>query len=705
MTRKFRKKEDEITVNTGKETEEIIKKEDAEEKKANVENLKLEDFFYKALFYDQLPLLFGKIIEAYPTTNFYLVSSLTNKKKVYSCSSLSKNSSFLGVRDQSGFNVGDFVLFVYDKSEERGIILGSYYEPLIRSEDLIGERITVNSITVHELIALKALISFGIGSLISGAMNVDSYTGEFCKSTETGSMLFLDRFMSFMRASEYCGIWMFYHDYLLRLRFNFLEELSKGYFRTYKSKPVLASLTNDVEVDKFLKENYLTESFDGFELKNLTIPKIFSHFKLKTGLNISDVEKLSLFSSQHFRLYETLHQSKTASGIYGLKSLRGIFLLQSAAELLYERLREADALDGDNYQNINYSDNFIVKILQSHPSYSKYLGKVSQVASGIIDRINFYFNEELLGNLRKRTRDFFVGNKIDLFNPSGNENNTLEFVEKINNDGSILNKNLTASNLGSLISVLEDGSIVLMTGKGAEIRLEKDKIFIRAPNIFIQSGDKLVLWGGNDFLVRARKCGEISITDGNLDINSTTKKVNIHGGSINLSSSNGDVKISNQTGFTQTEILQDECPHILLNKDTVKFSAIKSKGGNPTIDKGRVVISSQEIYINGSEKVECAPHPVFANLEIFAFSCPEVGVLIPEPLWYRIYTAYGIDQDVEFWEEISLPHNSKGPWGTNSGKMYTQQIGYTKNTTESYGESGEEEIKTKWPVLKRDSSC
>jgi len=666
------------------------------------------DSIARELMLNNLTVVFGRVIESYPTVNFYLVIPLLGNQTPISCSSISMNSGSYGVRDQSGYSIGDLVLLIYDKAEKRGYIFGSWYEPLIFSSDLTGDRISEHSITLQDLPGLHNVIRYSLGSLVSGAMNVDSYCNEFCKSTETGSMLFLDRFMGMMRMSEFCGLWMFYNDYLMRMRFNNFECSSPSYKRSIKEDPIYFRIDSQ-QLRQLITEITDHESQDliltkyGWPYRNLAFL-----FKQSSGLNLSSYRGGSYLSSTLGGRVHNISETFNVTGLYSIYARRALFFSQFYNLPQFERLLEPDDLSGDDYTNITDAVNTeLFKEIRRNQDYiSNYKDKVSDFASGVIDRVNFHFNDEVFGKIRNRRKDYKTFNKVDLFNPRGDNNKTIKFVKKLRDNGSYEESDVVSSEVGSFFSILEDGSFVLANGHGCEIRLEKDNIYIRAPNIYIQSGDKTVLWGGNHIYMRSRFDSQFNSTKGNIKINSTKGRTEISGAQTSISSTDGNLVLSNQTGYSDDGINSGECPHIALGSDFVKVSAIKS---NDTDSLGRIVLTSQELYLSGSEKIACEYYSIDVNVPPFKFVYNDSGVekLIPEPLWYRIYVSYGMEDKVEDWVEEQLPNNRGYPWGNNNlDKIYKQELGYTKNirgeggVVDGFGRPYTESIKDKWPVLK-----
>ncbi|MEM3075033.1 MAG: hypothetical protein QW727_03790 [Candidatus Pacearchaeota archaeon] len=653
--------------------------------------------------YNRLTLMFGRVVEAYPTTNFYLVIPLSYNQTAISCSSISKNSNLFGVRDQSGFNVGDLVIFMYDSMEGRGYIIGSWFEPLLLKNDLVGDRISELSITLKDLVPLLYLVSMGIGSLVSGAMNVDSYPSDFCKSTETGSMIFLDRFMSFLRASDFCGIWAFYNDYLLREKFHNFEKWCPYYEEQIKSDPLFAKNLENFQDAKIIKENSISKVFETHLMRGWQFANLARFDEDIWGVNVSKINRSYLLSPSEGKLLNLTEETINAAGTHSIRVARALFLLQSFPKLVYVRVKNPDDLDGDDSSTVDLMNEEIVFELKNHSSYDQYKNKVSSLASGIIDKLNFYFNVELLKNLKGRTKDYLIKNPNSIrkfISPKGDPNKKIKILKKLKQDGSYEEVELTSSDQGTFFSILEDGTAVMGNGAGCEFRMEKDAIYIRAPKIFIQSGDKTILWGGNNIYCRAREDIEISSTKGDLKLNSTKGDTDIHGKNVNISCTDGNLNLSNQTGAAKEKVTAAEVSHITINREYIKICSPIEEDDDEK--KGRIILSAIEVYINGKDSVICDDYPVFHNLEVFAFneySCP---AFIPEPLWYRLYVTENITDKHEDWIEEKHPISESSPWGTqkDEDEIYKQEVGFTNTGNNEFGESKTEKIKEKWPVFK-----
>jgi hypothetical protein len=71
----------------------------------------------------------------------------------------------------------------------------------------------------------------------------------------------------------------------------------------------------------------------------------------------------------------------------------------------------------------------------------------------------------------------------------------------------------------SFISLLEEGTVVIGDGYGAEIRMSGGCVFISAPgDVWCKGGRDVQLWSGNDVITRANKSVDISSTEKNVRI-------------------------------------------------------------------------------------------------------------------------------------------------------------------------------------------
>lgn len=160
----------------------------------------------------------GFVIDAYPYIRLYRVLCSTG---IVICKVLARGANTLfGVVDADTYAPGSLVWFFHPTGSQYGIILGSdpafqtgYYalNDAIYQTSGVGFKYEApyRFPFFNRSVALADFSNRGPEDSTSG--------GEFCRISETGSMIFLDPYMASMRMSEICGIWMFLFDMLLRI--------------------------------------------------------------------------------------------------------------------------------------------------------------------------------------------------------------------------------------------------------------------------------------------------------------------------------------------------------------------------------------------------------------------------------------------------------------------------------------------------------
>lgn len=136
----------------------------------------------------------------------------------------------------------------------------------------------------------------------------------------------------------------------------------------------------------------------------------------------------------------------------------------------------------------------------------------------------------------------------------------------------------------SSIDLLDDGSVVIGDGYGAEIRMTGGNIYITCPgDVFLQPGRDVQAWAGRDTIIKAKKNVEVSATDQDVRIKAENRAM-ILGGNMGTE---GGVLIESRTSCNKYDFSK-------VGTDAVTSGIIlKSKDSQVIMDGSQVVLNAR----------------------------------------------------------------------------------------------------------------
>lgn len=162
------------------------------------------------------------------------------------------------------------------------------------------------------------------------------------------------------------------------------------------------------------------------------------------------------------------------------------------------------------------------------------------------------------------------------------------------------------------MSLLEDGSVVIGDGYGAEIRMSGGCIFLSAPgDVWLKSGRDVQMWSGSDTVVRAKNSVDISTTEKNVRIKSEKNVLVLAGNSEQeggiLLESRGKTptydfeKPGDDVRFSGVVLRAVESNIVSLSREMyLRAGANADEPGSITLDagkgKGDIITKSQALY-------------------------------------------------------------------------------------------------------------
>lgn len=396
----------------------------------------------------------------------------------------------------------------------------------------------------------------GNESLLSAAFNWIGHRpfdttalGEFGYSFVTGTGIHLDNFMAYMKTAEFCGLWMFYLDRLLRLRASNYElqtdietvELKndEGELYGFRGKCIYPW-----EADGFLFPPGKTES-----PYRIVSDEDFIHASPLHQMEPKDIQVKPFFRVQEYSGYlgqgnltyltAPLPGSGSAQNSVGLfrsfLAEDGSFHLSSAHSLSFRkqalirvprRVKAVEDPSGDtkypgeepeteetNKEDAKTELDGITDDQESIPA----LRQVAKLA----DQQTYDSEYKAGASFLRHEKDFQIPKnaelplkpaKLDL--SSFGDNPFLEVVEPKNIEVSPRFSQSEYYPTEASVDLLPDGGLVLRGGGGCEIKFLGGNIYLSCPgDIVLQSGKNVTTMAGDDLILKARNSADLSATN------------------------------------------------------------------------------------------------------------------------------------------------------------------------------------------------
>ncbi|MEM3062240.1 MAG: hypothetical protein QW303_01650 [Nitrososphaerota archaeon] len=497
----------------------------------------------------------GLIVTSIPVANVYLVIP-ENGGPIKTCVYLMRGASgLIGVYDASTLPPQTTVWYIDPPQSRFGLIIG--VEPLatLIPQSALNEIISHEAKVgpLHQKMLLYPLNSFGRGQFpdFSGKTPIDSCTlGELCFTSETGTMLFLDQLMGFLRANEFTGFWCFIQESLARMSGKNLEIWSGlSEFRTTVSSKFnysyLGIAKNIFHQMGHIKETQLGDKEPNRKQRPIHVDRelrgdTFSGHRLLTLAVNKKVSNTFEYGSSTF-LTPLSDIFRSYSGKIGIKSATGIHLIKSP-DIRYVQEKYPPGFEKKATSSSSPASNkkaaYQLEKLETHKilSYSitdlhAHLFNWEPNFKVVEDSSTNQFSTSPKEAVAGASYSGFSSNYSDLDPPPST---TIHLDDSVS---------IKRYNNHSYISMTADGSILLGDGYGGQISMARGRIYITAPlGIEIFSGRTVNVMAGRDIINRARGSVDLSCTNGDIRA--------ISGGNIHMRSS---VSVPN-TGIVM------ECP-------------------------------------------------------------------------------------------------------------------------------------------------
>jgi len=399
----------------------------------------------------------------------------------------------------------------------------------------------------------------------SGRTPIDSMEiGEFNRASELGVMLHLDSYMSFMRADEYTGIWVFYWDGLCRVAGQQFQEWAGPTEREVYDDEGETVYYHGISVYPWEHQGMLESPYSGSSAE-LTADNIqntypwygrieptnddlqpFHRFRTYAGYLGQGQKKLlcapDYSSSENELLYSDtyyepvgLHEQQIAlSGHWGVRSALGFTLAKRPIIPVPKRNQIVTAEDGDNstnYMASGYYGGGSSHKVQPTPGVS---GSVLAderhlfMASSVPDLHAHLFNWEGSHPFHYHENDFYLPEEGDYAHVDSNQDiptwadldSTSQWyldvpgTETIQYDHRTPETSATVYKNTAYFTITDEGGVCIGDGWGSEIRMAGGCIFLECPgDVFLAPGRNVIAWGGRDICLRAHNSVDISASE------------------------------------------------------------------------------------------------------------------------------------------------------------------------------------------------
>ena len=514
---------------------------------------------------------YGVIQDAIPSARIYRVAPESGGTIVSCVLGMQGAVSNVGVYDSNTLVVGTHVRFVRNKQKAEGTILCTVPMYTWDARTVSGDVITHGSNTTLAVETGYAS-AFDLGGaqgsaeLNGGIENRGGRTpydsleiGEFNKSCETGLMMHMDPYMTFIRANEMSGLWMFYWDGMVRLQAENFQRIAAAeeteayddegehaYYRGVATYPwehfgqllgpdgsVIQAWSADIVQNQrpWVSANETADSLQPFhrfreyagylgqgQHKYMCAPDVQSVLAIAPALyTYTDTDYQSL------GLHE---QGITLSGHFGMRSALGLTIAKRPLIPIPKRNEIVTSEDGDDHDNYKASSYFgagASHLVQPTPTANGAVNaddiKAQHMAASIMDLHAHLFNWEIPHPFHYHEYDYYFPEETEYYHVSNNQevpywdelDSTSQWDLDIAPYDSITLDHRTGGSAEvyrntSYLSLLDEGGVCLGDGWGSEIKMVSGHIYITCPgDVFMEAGRNIVGWGGRDICMRANQ--------------------------------------------------------------------------------------------------------------------------------------------------------------------------------------------------------
>ena len=506
---------------------------------------------------------YGTVVEAIQHTQAYRVLPTSGSTPLYCTLMRHGSTSNTGVIDASTIPVLTRVLYIKLPFSSSGVILGTIPQdvPATYSDSIsLGSNVGLITNAFEPFLgAISKIKAHGIKNWSSGTPIDSLNEGELNFRAQTGMMLHMDPYMSFMRVDDMAGLFLYYWDRLVRLcGINFerwtggsiLESLDDEgehcWYEGWSTYPweqrgVLWN-PSETEIDGELAFALLRQG--NVKHKTRINPKYDDQqpyhrlvsYKGYLGqghkLQLSAPPKNSkiLRYSDEKQLTGLFEETLTIHGHYGIRTAAGLTIAKRPAIAIPKRKAlPADNAEGDartkGYVPSGYSSGNPHKVestLEPEEADAEKLSLLS--AAGVLDLHAYLFNWESAHPFHFHENDFDYPEESELTEVDTNQE--IPDWTELQSGGFIKapdpktievdhrNKEVKVYPNTSYITLTDDGGIAIGDGYGSELRMSGGNIQISAPgDILLEGGRNVMSWAGRDVILKARQSIDASASE------------------------------------------------------------------------------------------------------------------------------------------------------------------------------------------------
>lgn len=512
---------------------------------------------------EDTPLRVGRVLLAYPYVHCYKLQ-LTGRQGTTVATALSRGSHTpIGVQSGDVIPTNSNVLVWFPKGSTLAYIIAVIPAPTTNDaanlSDFIqaGGNSGIKKVEAYRNIPKAA--AFGHGWVPqSCGRPMDGLNGEYVRMSETGIGLLIDSFQAYLRVNEACGLWLNYFDSHAKLSALSLHIMSycehvfqqndegelfalKGY-ATYPWEAAgmyapgqSGSKTNPEERVQLDKEfPFASEDLQNFAQVPVYRMTDYTGY-LGQGFSRTIVKpakesgpRLMTDSENDTGLFQQL---MALDGAYSVKSAKQITFAKYPLIPNPRRLRQVEDALGDDLQKNNdykFSGQFGSgeehKVLDWQDAAVSILPNLLR-PTGILDLLTHHFNWKSTHPFQYHSKDYTYPEEGDTSSAldhvwfcRGGMEYAYVYVEPVALKIDNRYQDVNYYNTASLISLTEDGSIVIADGYGSQILLGGGQIRLEAGgDLMLMSGSRVVTLA-NEAITRAK---------GSVDISSSDKDVRI----------------------------------------------------------------------------------------------------------------------------------------------------------------------------------
>ncbi len=512
---------------------------------------------------DTATLCVGSIAEAIPHLQAYRILPVSGGAPMWCSLARHGSTGNKGVSDCSTLPVGTPVLYARGCFKNNGVILSAIPHEI---PDCYTDNISLGSAVGFSTNAFSNIASSLADRRASGLKNwsggtpIDSLNeGELNFRAQTGMMLHMDPYMSFMRVDDMAGLFLYYWDRLVRLcALNFerwtggsvLESLDdegehcwyEGW-ATYpwEQRGILWD-PSETEIDGELAFELLRQG--NVKHKTRINPKYDDqqpyHRLVSYKGYLGQGQKLQLSAppksgtilrySDDDQLTGLFEETLTIHGHYGIRTATGLTIAKRPAISIPKR----KALPSDNAEGDARDKGYIPSGLGSGNPHkvestlepnSADEDKLSLLSTaGVLDLHAYLFNWESAHPFHHHENDFEYPEESELTEIDTNQE--IPDWTELQSGGFIKapepktievdhrNKEVKVYPNTSYITLTDDGGIAIGDGYGAELRMSGGNIQISAPgDILLEGGRNVMSWAGRDVILKARQSIDASASE------------------------------------------------------------------------------------------------------------------------------------------------------------------------------------------------